>query len=114
MTTEEQAIVRRILIYLVKNSNAEDTLEGIVRWWLLGKLWRKDQVAAALEKLVVQGVVRRRKIKTKEGTEFLYYAKIHELVSHRLARKRPKRQAGEKNTYQIDRRRLREFLEQLK
>ena len=48
-----------ILSYLRRYSNAEDTLEGITRWWL--KLERidasVDEVADALESLRQKGII---------------------------------------------------------
>jgi protein-S-isoprenylcysteine O-methyltransferase Ste14 len=57
---EPLAIARGILSYLVKNPEAKDTIEGIVRFWLVRE--RMDlteaEVAAGLRYLVDRGLVR--------------------------------------------------------
>jgi hypothetical protein len=53
------SITRDILSYLAKHPKAQDTLEGIVEWWLLEqkiKRWQA-QVQKALDELVEQGLV---------------------------------------------------------
>jgi hypothetical protein len=57
--SEKTKIAREILAYLAEHPDAQDTLEGIVEWWLLDqaiKNWTKN-VREALEELVVQGLV---------------------------------------------------------
>lgn len=48
-----------ILAYLAEHPEAEDTLEGIVHWWLLEQKIKNltAGVEAALDKLVAQGLV---------------------------------------------------------
>jgi hypothetical protein len=56
---EQSDIEQEILAYLVEHPRAQDTLEGIMQWWLLEqeiKRWML-QVQAALTELVAQGVV---------------------------------------------------------
>ena len=54
-----EMISRMIFDYLSKNPDAEDTLEGITRWWL--NMERIDlsvkEVEQALESLIEQGVI---------------------------------------------------------
>jgi hypothetical protein len=53
------AIARDILAYLVEHPHAQDTLEGIVQWWLLEQeiARRTLEVKATLDQLVEQGLV---------------------------------------------------------
>lgn len=55
-TTEK---AHEILQYLVDNPNAQDTLEGIVTWWLLVRTikYQKALVKEALDMLVRDGLV---------------------------------------------------------
>ena len=73
-----QQIGYRILNYLVENPNAQDTLEGIVEWWLLDRLTvsNVNKVKEALAHLVAAHLVLERK-----GKESRTYYKIN---SHRL------------------------------
>jgi hypothetical protein len=58
-TTEESEIARDLLGYLINNPDAQDTLEGIVEWWLLQmKLeTRTTKVKEALAGLVAQDLI---------------------------------------------------------
>lgn len=58
-TNEESEISRDLLSYLVDNPDAQDTLEGIVEWWLLQmKLEsRTIKVKEALADLVAKGLI---------------------------------------------------------
>jgi hypothetical protein len=60
--SEEQAELE-ILAYLVDNPEAQDTLEGIVEWWLLdrGILNRTAEVRAALAELMSKRLIVERK-----------------------------------------------------
>ena len=73
-----QQIGYRILNYLVENPNAQDTLEGIVEWWLLDRLTVSNvtKVKEALANLVAAHLVLERK-----GKESRTYYKIN---SHKL------------------------------
>lgn len=52
-----------ILSYLLAHSEAEDTIEGIIDWWLLEETvkHRKKEVQAALDELVSQSLITTRK-----------------------------------------------------
>ncbi|MBI3796369.1 MAG: hypothetical protein HY268_05270 [Deltaproteobacteria bacterium] len=52
-------IAYEILSYLVKHTAAQDTVEGIVEWWLLEQKIKRHtaQVKNALAELVAQGLV---------------------------------------------------------
>jgi len=67
-----------VLKYLVENPNAQDTLEGIVEWWLLDCLTMSNvnKVREALAHLVAAHLVMERK-----GKESRTYYKIN---SHKL------------------------------
>jgi len=56
---EVAALARDILKYLAEHPGAEDTVEGIARWWLLHQniLRAITLVEAALEKLVKQKAI---------------------------------------------------------
>jgi hypothetical protein len=59
MNDEEVQTAYQILQYLVDNPNAQDTLEGIVQWWLLKGTARRQTpaVKGALSVLVAQRLV---------------------------------------------------------
>ena len=56
---DESTIGNEILAYLVDHPKAQDTLEGIVEWWLLERTikFQQTQVKKALAKLVNKGLV---------------------------------------------------------
>ena len=74
MADERLKITHRILGYLVENPNAQDTLEGIVEWWLLDRFTRSNaaRVKDALEELVTADLILERK-----GKELRTYYKIN-------------------------------------
>jgi hypothetical protein len=55
----QPAIASDILAYLVEHPQAQDTLEGIVQWWLVEQRIKQviSEVKSALEELVRQGLV---------------------------------------------------------
>jgi len=73
-----EQIGHRVLKYLTENPNAQDTLEGIVEWWLLDRLTMSNinKVKEALARLVAAHLVLERK-----GKESRTYYKIN---SHKL------------------------------
>jgi hypothetical protein len=73
-----EQISHRVLKYLAENPNAQDTLEGIVEWWLLDRLTMSNinKVNEALALLVAEHLVLERK-----GKESRTYYKIN---SHKL------------------------------
>jgi hypothetical protein len=56
---DESKIGNEILAYLVDHPKAQDTLEGIVEWWLLERAikFQEAQVKKALAELVTKGLV---------------------------------------------------------
>lgn len=57
--TIENEIARDILAFLVDNPDAQDTLEGIIQWWLLEQQikYQTKLVKEAIEELVEKGLV---------------------------------------------------------
>ena len=57
--TDKSKISNEILEYLVEHPRAQDTLEGIVNWWLMEQTikFQEAQVKKALADLVAKGLV---------------------------------------------------------
>lgn len=57
ITDEEGVVGRSILAYLVDHPDAQDSVEGIVRWWLLEQKvkFHTSKVEDALAELVSEG-----------------------------------------------------------
>lgn len=57
------SVAKDMLTYLLAHSEAEDTIEGIIDWWLLEETikHRKKEVQAALDELVAQALITTRK-----------------------------------------------------
>ena len=55
----QPAIASDILAYLVERQQAQDTLEGIVQWWLMEQRIKQaiSDVKSALDELVREGLV---------------------------------------------------------
>jgi hypothetical protein len=62
-TIEEAETARDLLAYLIDNPDAQDTLEGIVEWWLLERKIesRIANVKKVLEELMAKGLILERK-----------------------------------------------------
>jgi hypothetical protein len=58
-------VAKDILTYLLAHAEAEDTIEGIVDWWLTEEKirYRKKEVQAVLEELVAQDLIATRESK---------------------------------------------------
>ena len=58
-TTDETDTSYQILAYLHANPDAQDTLEGIVEWWLLDQNIRRqtERVKQALADLTARGLI---------------------------------------------------------
>ena len=59
---QQRAICYYILSYLSDNSDASDTLDGIVEWWLLNQRLKFEtrNVSEALDGLVSEGLILKR------------------------------------------------------
>jgi hypothetical protein len=55
----KRRVERLILSYLVRNPNAEDTVDGILQWWLVQEeiRFRMQEIEAALASLGARGFV---------------------------------------------------------
>ena len=79
-------VAQVILSYLLAHSEAEDTIEGIIDWWLLEEpvKHRKKEVQAALDELVSQSLITTR---TSEDSRIRYrinnrkMKEVRELIS---------------------------------
>ena len=60
---DDSKIGNEILAYLVENPKAQDTLEGIVEWWLLEREIKFEiaRVKEALSDLVAKGLILEKK-----------------------------------------------------
>ena len=58
LINDESKIGNEILAYLVDHPKAQDTLEGIVEWWLLERAikFQEAQVKKALAELITKGL----------------------------------------------------------
>ncbi len=56
---QKPEIAREILAYLIDHPEAQDTLDGVVQWWLLEQeiKYQIDKVKEALVELVGKGLV---------------------------------------------------------
>ena len=61
--TNKSHVAQELLGYLARNPDAQDTLEGILEWWLLEEKIRRRafEVREALAELVKSGLLRERK-----------------------------------------------------
>ena len=59
LITDKSQVGNEVLAYLVDHPKAQDTLEGIVNWWLLERVikFQEAQVKKALSGLVAKGLV---------------------------------------------------------
>ncbi len=57
--TIESETARDLLGYLIDNPEAQDTLEGIVEWWLLDRRLQSSiaQAKEALDQMIVKGLI---------------------------------------------------------
>ena len=75
LITDKSQIGNEILTYLVENPKAQDTLEGIVEWWLLERKIKFEtaRVKEALSELVAKGL-----ILEKKGPDLQIYYRINQ------------------------------------
>jgi len=81
MADESLGIPYRVLAYLVEHPNAQDTLEGIVEWWLLERLTKNHaaRVKAALAELVAAGLLLERRGKDSRAYYKINRRKLKEI-----------------------------------
>lgn len=81
MSDARQDIAYELLEYLVENPDAQDTLEGIVEWWLFEQTIKQQTalVQMALTELVGMGVVLERKGKDARTYYKLNRRKLKEI-----------------------------------
>ena len=75
LITDKSQIGNEILAYLVENPKAQDTLEGIVEWWLLERQikFQTARVKEALSALIARGL-----ILEKKGPDFQNHYRINQ------------------------------------
>ena len=83
-------ISNEIMAYLVEHPEAQDTLEGIVEWWLLERAikFQEAQVRKALAELVAKGFVieqRASNSKIHYRLNQSKYEEIQELFKHKTS-----------------------------
>lgn len=83
MADERLQIAYRVLRYLAENPNAQDTLEGIVEWWLLERLSpnRATRVKEVLADLVLAELVLERKGKDSRAYYKINPLKLEEITA---------------------------------
>lgn len=74
-------VIEQILRYLIKNPEAKDTVQGIVRWWLPKDPVerRQDEVQKVLEFLVARSWVTQRETATSQRLYGLNEEKLEEI-----------------------------------
>lgn len=88
MKRERSNIAQGILEYLLENPNAEDTLEGVVQWWLLERTIKQQTLAVekALASLVDEGLV-----VAVKGRDFRVHYRINKKKRDRIRSLFPKK-----------------------
>jgi predicted transcriptional regulator len=71
MNEKKVEVAYDILRYLIKNPSAQDTIKGVVDWWLLERKtkYQRRLVKQALDMMVKHGLVIARK---KPDSQFVY------------------------------------------
>lgn len=79
--SNKEKICNEILAYLVDHPSAQDTLEGILNWWLLERAikFQKVQVKKALNELIDKGFIIERKSGSSEAHYRLNHRKMKEI-----------------------------------
>lgn len=83
MADERLRIAYGVLKYLAENPNAQDTLEGIVEWWLLERLTKNHaaRVKEALAELVVGELILERRGKDSRTYYKINRRKLNEITA---------------------------------
>lgn len=73
MNEKKVQVAYEILRYLIKNPSAQDTLEGIVDWWFLGRIkYPKPLVEKTLEMMVKDGLIIKHQVSDSRTIYKLY------------------------------------------
>jgi DNA-binding PadR family transcriptional regulator len=73
MNEKKVQVAYEILQYLIKNPSAQDTLEGIVDWWFLGRTkYPKPLVEKTLEMMVKDGLIVKQQVSDSRTIYKLY------------------------------------------
>jgi hypothetical protein len=78
---DEVQIAHEILQYLIDNPKAQDTLEGIVTWWLLERTIKQQTV---LVKKALAMLVEDRLVIAQKGRDFRTHYKINPQERRRI------------------------------
>ena len=86
--TNNTQVGYQILTYLFENPEAQDTLEGIVEWWLLGRAIKFEtaRVKEALSELGSKGLILEKKGSDSQ-THYRINQAIHQKIQKLLDRK---------------------------
>ena len=79
---EKEEIARAILGYLARNPQAQDTLPGIIEWWLLD---HQIRTRTAEIKRVVDDLVSEKLILRSRGSDFQHHYRINPRKQRRIA-----------------------------
>lgn len=79
---EKEEIARAILGYLLRNPKAQDTLPGIIEWWLLDHQirTRTAEIRSVVDELVAEKLVLKQK-----GTDLQHHYRINPRRQRRIA-----------------------------
>ena len=93
--TNKSHVAQELLGYLARHPDAQDTLEGILEWWLLEEKIRRRafEVKEALAELVKSGLLRERKGKD-DRTHYRVNRRRYEELSKSAAPHASKRTAA--------------------
>lgn len=80
---ETQETAHKILAYLMDNPNAQDTLEGILDWWLLQQDLKRNiaLVRKALDELIHKKFLLERKGNDKQKYYQVNHEKLNEIAT---------------------------------
>jgi hypothetical protein len=79
---EKEEIARAVLSYLARNPEAQDTLPGIIEWWLLD---HQIRTRTAEVKKVVDQLVSERLILKRKGSDLQTHYRINPRRQRRIA-----------------------------
>lgn len=82
--TDKSKISNEILEYLVEHPRAQDTLEGIMNWWLMEQTikFQEAQVKKTLADLVAKGLILEHKRPDSEIHYRINQSKLEEVQKH--------------------------------